>query len=318
MAETGEADETINSWTSDQDQQSHLSLEMKLGTPVCAKERWGRLKTTLNAAATVQKKKMRLDRGDSFLRKFSTRHQGADKVAPELVDLKDGNKFYRTRVRPCWPPVLYPGGSVMFYWLGLVTLALLYNLWTCIAREAFREIQNGYVVWYGLDGLCDLIYLLDIFAQFRTGYLNQGLLVYESSKLAKNYMHSKCFVLDIVSLIPLDFLQFYLGPHALLRFPRFLKVYRGLRFMQLYESRTQYPNLLRVLNLTHILFLGSHWFAAFYYLISEVENFSGSWSYPLPEGDFASVTRKYLVSLHWSTLTLTTIGDLPPPETNWQ
>jgi hypothetical protein len=26
----------------------------------------------------------------------------------------------------------------------------------------------------------------------------------------------------------------------------------------------------------------------------------------------------YLRCLYWSTLTLTTIGDLPPPETNWQ
>ncbi|CAF5151787.1 unnamed protein product, partial [Rotaria magnacalcarata] len=25
----------------------------------------------------------------------------------------------------------------------------------------------------------------------------------------------------------------------------------------------------------------------------------------------------YLRCLYWSTLTLTTIGDLPPPETNW-
>lgn len=38
--------------------------------------------------------------------------------------------------------------------------------------------------------------------------------------------------------------------------------------------------------------------------------------YPYRPGDYATLTRKYLGSLYWSTLTLTTIGDLPTPETN--
>lgn len=42
----------------------------------------------------------------------------------------------------------------------------------------------------------------------------------------------------------------------------------------------------------------------------------GDWVYPYRPGDYATLTRKYLGSLYWSTLTLTTIGDLPTPETN--
>lgn len=38
--------------------------------------------------------------------------------------------------------------------------------------------------------------------------------------------------------------------------------------------------------------------------------------YPYRPGDYATLARKYLGSLYWSTLTLTTIGDLPTPETN--
>ncbi|CAH0595469.1 unnamed protein product [Chrysodeixis includens] len=43
---------------------------------------------------------------------------------------------------------------------------------------------------------------------------------------------------------------------------------------------------------------------------------TGDWVYPHRPGDYATLTRKYLGSLYWSTLTLTTIGDLPTPETN--
>lgn len=139
-------------------------------------------------------------------------------------------------------------------------------------------------------------------------------MVYDSKKLARRYIESKLLYADALCLFPLDFLQFYIGVHPMIRFPRFLKVYRSFRFIHMLESRTAYPNLIRVANLTHMLFLGAHWFAAFYYMISEAEGFKGKWSYPEPSGEYAYVSRKYLASLFWSTLTLTTIGDLPPPE----
>jgi len=40
--------------------------------------------------------------------------------------------------------VVNPDENFMFYWLAVNTAAVLYNLWTCIAREAFREIYIGW------------------------------------------------------------------------------------------------------------------------------------------------------------------------------
>ncbi|KAL7034478.1 hypothetical protein ACKWTF_007979 [Chironomus riparius] len=141
-------------------------------------------------------------------------------------------------------------------------------------------------------------------------------MVYDSKKLASHYLRSKKFLLDLMSLIPLDILQFRFGPNPLLRFPRFLKVYRVVKYYYIVESRTVWPNLWRVVNLIHILLILAHWFGCFYYLLSEAEGFQGDWVYPFRPGDYATLTRKYLGSLYWSTLTLTTIGDLPTPETN--
>lgn len=120
------------------------------------------------------------------------------------------------------------------------------------------------------------MYLLDILIQFRTGYLEQGLLVYDSKKLAKNYIRSQKFLLDIFSILPLELLELHLGYTVpMLRFPRFFKIYRMIEWYQLTESRTLYPNVVRVTNLTHILFLLGHWFAGFYFLISKAEGFKG-------------------------------------------
>ncbi|XP_069136027.1 cyclic nucleotide-gated channel alpha-1-like [Argopecten irradians] len=280
---------------------------------------WRSLRNAVKVTnAVAVKKKTTVTREDSFLKKFSTRQPYRDESNVNHVESPTEN-VSKQEIKEKHRTVFRMDGNLMLYWTGIVTVAVLYNLWTCIAREAFREIhENHLFVWIAFDILCDIVYVLDIICQFRTGYLDQGLMVYDSVKLAKNYVSTKYFYLDLACLFPLDFIQFAIGIHPMVRFPRFIKLYRTFRFLYMLESRTAYPNFFRVANLTHILFLGSHWFAAFYYLISEAEDFKGDWSYPKPVGEFSSVTRKYLASLFWSTLTLTTIGDLPPPETNWE
>jgi hypothetical protein len=63
-----------------------------------------------------------------------------------------------------------PSGRTLFVWLVVVAVAVLYNLIFIIARQCFHELHNGYaVLWFVLDYLCDIIYGLDIFVQFRTG-----------------------------------------------------------------------------------------------------------------------------------------------------
>lgn len=107
------------------------------------------------------------------------------------------------------------------------------------------------------------------------------------------------------------------------RFPRFIKVYRCYRFYYMVESRTIYPNFWRVANLIHILLLLSHWFGCFHYMLSEFENFRGAWAYTNPyksdNAEWRAITRKYVASVYWSTLTLTTIGgDHVTPSSNLQ
>lgn len=289
--------------------------------------RWLQLRTTIRMATAIQSKKPRkstsLMRQDSFLKRFSTRQGGLTSAESEsdeeeqrkLKVFTAEEKLKKEQLKF----VINPDENFMFIWLGILTMSVLYNLWTSIAREAFPEIQLGYeIMWYSFDASCDLIYIMDVVVQLRTGYLEKGLIVYNTKKLAFHYLKSRYFVLDMICLLPLDILQFYIGIHPVIRFPRFIKVYRSYRFSYMVETRTIFPNMWRVANLSHVLFLGSHWFAAFYFLISQAEGFKGHWGYPEPEGEFAFVTRKYLKSLYWSTLTLTTIGDLPPPTTNWE
>ncbi|KAI0211321.1 hypothetical protein LSAT2_003843, partial [Lamellibrachia satsuma] len=116
--------------------------------------------------------------------------------------------------------VISPEGNVMYGWLFIITLSVVYNLWTTIAREAFTDIMIGYeTLWYTTDIFADLIYLADIAVQMRTAYLEMGLVVCETRSLLNHYTSSSKFIVDLISLTPLDLLQFYIGIHPIVRFP---------------------------------------------------------------------------------------------------
>ncbi|XP_075154778.1 cyclic nucleotide-gated ion channel-like [Haematobia irritans] len=285
-------------------------------------QRWMKLRTTVQISSAMQKKPP-LKREDSFLKRFSTRQIPEAQETVEDTGSEsasgDADKTIKRRRRYLQKrrSVVNPDENFHFYWLMVLTICVLYNLWTLIVRQSFPELQQAVpTFWFICDTLTDVVFVFDILVQLRTGYLEQGLMVYDDKKLACHYVHSRNFVLDMVSLVPFDLLQLRMGPQPLLRFTRFFKVYRSVRFYYIVESRTVWPNLWRVVNLIHILLILAHWFGCFYYLLSEAEGFQGDWVYPYRPGDYATLTRKYLGSLYWSTLTLTTIGDLPTPETN--
>ncbi|CAF3409317.1 unnamed protein product [Rotaria sp. Silwood1] len=128
-----------------------------------------------------------LTREDSFLRRFSNRYRyrGLGKMDSTKRNLrlnvekeepiKSHYRFIRRILRTCNYFVISTDESFLFYWLILLNIFVLYNLWFSIARQAFDPLQQDYAkIWEIMDYTADTIYFLDIFIQFRTGYLEQG------------------------------------------------------------------------------------------------------------------------------------------------
>ena len=277
--------------------------------------KWHRMRL----AAAAAKREQEEAEQKVFLQRFSTnRPQQVQPVPTQGEEGGGGEVRVDSRLRSS-RYVISPEGDCMYMWLAILSLCVLYNVWIVIAREAFVDLQKGHeLFWLITDGIADLVYVIDIGVQMRTGYLEMGMLVRESQKLVLNYVKSVMFIYDLLALLPLDLLQFRIGIHPILRFPRFIKIYRTLRFMNIVGMKAFYPNVWRVANLTHMLFLAAHYFAAFYFLLSRAERFKGSWNYPEPIGVYGSVLRQYLRSLYWATMTLSNIGDIRHPETSWE
>ncbi|XP_054705541.1 cyclic nucleotide-gated cation channel alpha-3 isoform X3 [Grus americana] len=213
--------------------------------------------------------------------------------------------------------VIDPSSNIYYNWLTVIAAPVFYNWCMLVCRACFDELQIDHIkLWLFLDYGSDIIYVLDMFVRFRTGFLEQGLLVQDQKKLRDHYTKTTQFKLDVLSLLPTDlaYLKFGLN-YPELRFNRLLRISRLFEFFDRTETRTNYPNMFRIGNLVLYILIIIHWNACIYFAISKLIGFgTDSWVYPnvsIPE--YGRLSRKYIYSLYWSTLTLTTIGETPPP-----
>ncbi|XP_075706433.1 cyclic nucleotide-gated channel alpha-3 isoform X2 [Rhinoderma darwinii] len=213
--------------------------------------------------------------------------------------------------------VVDPASNFYYRWLSIISIPVLYNWCFLVCRACFDELQKkNIVLWMILDYSADAVYIMDIIVRFRTGFLEQGLLVREAKKLKEYYTKTLQFKLDMLSLLPTDLISFKVGfNYPELRFNRLLRFARMFEFFDRTETRTNYPNIFRIGNLVLYILIIIHWNACIYFAISKAIGFGNdTWVYPnISHPEYGRLARKYIYSLYWSTLTLTTIGETPPP-----
>ncbi|KAK1803742.1 hypothetical protein P4O66_020761, partial [Electrophorus voltai] len=237
-----------------------------------------------------------------------------------VADVLFGAMCSHSSIRPRQIYVIDPAGDTYYHWLLVITCPVIYNWVLIIARACFEELQRDYLIlWFVLDFVSDMTYLADMIFRTRTGYLEQGLLVKDELKLRARYKRSSQFRLDLICMIPTDILYLYFGiKYPEIRMNKLLRVNRLFEFFQRTETRTNFPNVFRISNLVMYIVIIIHWNACLYYSVSKAIGFGADrFVYPDPaDPEFGRLVRKYAYSMYWSTLTLTTIGETPPPEKN--
>uniref|UniRef100_A0A8C5MXN2 Cyclic nucleotide gated channel subunit alpha 4 n=1 Tax=Leptobrachium leishanense TaxID=445787 RepID=A0A8C5MXN2_9ANUR len=239
---------------------------------------------------------------------------------PEKEEIKSWSKPLENNLsisgqKEAW--ILDPAGGWYYSWLNIMVFPITYNWVILICRSCFTDLQYQYLaVWLSLDYLCDLLYIMDIIASFHTGFLEEGILVTQRGQIAKKYMLSPKFRWDILSMLPTDFLYFKFGIHTpLVRVNRFLRFHRLFEAFDRTETRIPYPNAFRICKLMAYIFVVIHWNSCIYFALSSFIGFGkDQWVYPnISDPEFGRLGRQYLYSFYFSTLILTTVGDIPSP-----
>lgn len=148
-----------------------------------------------------------------------------------------------------------------------------------------------------------------------SGFLEDGILVQDTSRTRRRYLGSWTFPCDVMAVLPTELLCLLSGlprvpgvPAA--RANRCLRVPRLFEAFDRCETRTGWPNAFRVAKLSLYLLLGIHWHACLYFALSAHLGLGADpWVCP----SSTRVLRRYLHSFYFSTLVLATVGDTPAP-----
>ncbi|XP_062412530.1 cyclic nucleotide-gated channel cone photoreceptor subunit alpha [Sardina pilchardus] len=241
-----------------------------------------------------------------------------DKKEEKKDEKKDDKKDDKKAEEPkkeIW--IMDPATDKYYRWLTVIALPVFYNLIMLVTRSSFDELQENYtILWIILDYSSDAIYYTDWFVKARTAFLEQGLLVKDSKKLRDNYIAKPIFKYDMLAMFPTDLLFIKYGyNNPMFRFNRLFKMSRLFEFFERTETRTSFPNVFRISNLVLYILIIIHWNGCLFFSISKTIGFGkDTWVYPnTSHPEFGRLARKYIYCLYWSTLTLTCIGEVPPP-----
>ncbi|XP_039619155.1 cyclic nucleotide-gated cation channel beta-1-like isoform X2 [Polypterus senegalus] len=196
-------------------------------------------------------------------------------------------------------------------WLFFVTLAWNWNVWLIPVRCTYPyQTPDNIYIWLAVDYLCDFIYIIDMFLfQTRLQFVRSGDIITDKKEMRDNYLKSFKFKMDMLSLIPLDFLYFKVGVNSLLRLPRLLKYMSFFEFNDRLEAILSKAYIYRVIRTTTYLLYSLHCNSCLYYWASDYEGIGSTrWTY-------TGRGNSYIRCYYFAVKTLITIGGLPHPVT---
>ena len=122
--------------------------------------------------------------------------------------------------------VVYPRGSNNRIWQGLMAAVAFIGTGIATAQASFTTDSTFlWVVIY----LFDVMFIMDISLNFYLAYFTaNGILVTDRRKIVMRYLRGP-FVLDLLCVIPLDFLAFAIQSQSMARSLAFLRLNRVIK-----------------------------------------------------------------------------------------
>ena len=221
------------------------------------------------------------------------------------------------------PWIILPDNPYKKMWDLLIAILILYSAIITPYEIAFSDSNKS--SWFEI--LIDIFLAIDIVLTFFSAYTDEEEnLVKNHKKIIKKYLKS-WFVIDIISVLPLNNL-FKNGKYSgLTKISKLPKLYRLIKLTKLLRmtKMSSKGNLNRVTkffmeklkinaNVERLFFfvltflLMNHLCACFWYFMAKIEDFSpDSWVVRLGYMDNSNL-ELYIISFYWTLTTVTTVG----------
>ncbi|XP_039265073.1 cyclic nucleotide-gated channel beta-1-like [Styela clava] len=236
-----------------------------------------------------------------------------DVVRNEQKKVKEN--IFRRIIKYRFPTTIDPyGDNVFLFYQFLVAVCFTYNACSIPVRMSFPyQTKENLTGWLIVDYIADAINFFDIIVfQIRCQYIEGGNFMRERKDTMKHYLKSKDFRLDLISILPTDFMYFLVGFKPVLRLNRLFKYKSFDGFNSKFEMVLEQAYVFRVARTTCYLLYFIHIDACLYYFVSYYQGFQTPWGYQQVEGNI------YIRCFYWGFLTTVTIGNVGDPTTNFE
>ena len=163
-------------------------------------------------------------------------------------------------------------------WDIFIILLVLFNCYTIPMEVAFTQISWMRSKPYEVaEYLIDVSFALDILISFRTTFITPGgNEEYDARIIAKSYLCSNRFVVDLLATIPFEVVisAFLPGGGDLSKYQQFLgmlklvRLLRLRRIVQLVARRQDFKVGFRIVSLMSVLLMLIHWIGCMWYMFT--------------------------------------------------
>ncbi|XP_061346258.1 potassium channel AKT1-like isoform X1 [Gastrolobium bilobum] len=217
--------------------------------------------------------------------------------------------------------IISPYYSRYRLWDTFLVFLVFYTAWVCPFEFGF--LNEPTVALSITDNVVNAFFAIDIVLTFFVAYLDKAsyLLVDEPKLIAFRYAKT-WLAFDVISTIPSELARKIL-PRPLKTYGYFnmLRLWRLRRvsamFARLEKDRNFNYFWVRCSKLICVTLFSVHFAACFYYFLAESHNQKASWLGLIADGVKEDIAGRYVTSVYWSIVTLSTVGygDLHPVNT---
>lgn len=179
-----------------------------------------------------------------------------------------------------WTQMVEPDAFMYRCWLGFVCALSFYSACEALFTIAFLDVYARYWSMMPLAYLIDIVFMVHVGVQFRTGYFDKttGEKVMDKDLVVRHYGRSVRGVIEILAVLPIDLVQIGTGWTPLVRLTKILRMYSMPKQLRTISETSVAPRTINLITIVRMLLLwvvASHSAACIRVLFAAVEGYGG-------------------------------------------